>query len=117
MYSFTANEAKTQFGDVLNKAQREPVHITKNGRPSVVVISAEDFENMKAQLREHFNADESVTPAVDEAKLRKIRQALIEGEESIKQGGLADGPEFMKALRQRSRARREMMEAGEIARS
>lgn len=105
MYSFTANEAKTQFGDVLNKAQREPVHITKNGRPSVVVVSAEDFENMKAQLREHFS-DSS-----DDAKnLAKLRAAIDEGDRSIREHGVSDGPAFMKQLRARSRARREAIE-------
>jgi len=52
MVSFTASEAKIQFGEVINKAQREPVSITKNGKPSVVVISADDYaeiEQLKLQ--------------------------------------------------------------------
>ncbi|KEY60030.1 type II toxin-antitoxin system Phd/YefM family antitoxin [Serratia sp. DD3] len=43
MHSFTASEAKIQFGEVISKALREPVCITKNGRPKVVVMSYEDF--------------------------------------------------------------------------
>lgn len=39
MICFTANQAKTQFGEMMAKAQREPVSITKNGKPSVVVMS------------------------------------------------------------------------------
>lgn len=105
MYIFTANEAKTQFGDVLNKAQREPVHITKNGRPSVVVVSAEDFENMKAQLREYFSGS-----AAEDQKLAKLRAAIDEGDRSIAEQGMSDGPAFMKQLRARSRARREAVE-------
>ncbi|MBP1039315.1 type II toxin-antitoxin system prevent-host-death family antitoxin, partial [Serratia fonticola] len=41
MISFTANQAKTQFGEMITKAQREPISITKNGKPSVVVMSVE----------------------------------------------------------------------------
>ena len=53
MHILTANEAKTQFGDLLLKAQREPVQITRNGKPVAVVVSAEDYEQietMKLQL-------------------------------------------------------------------
>ena len=31
MISFTANQAKTQFGEMIAKAQREPVSITNVG--------------------------------------------------------------------------------------
>lgn len=48
MHTFTANEAKTQFGDMLLKAQREPVQISRNGKPVAVVVSVEDYERMEA---------------------------------------------------------------------
>lgn len=48
MLSFTANQAKTQFGEMIAKAQREPVSITKNGKPSVVVMSIEDYNELEA---------------------------------------------------------------------
>ena len=53
METLTANEAKTHFGDMLMKAQRAPVRINKNGKPVVVVISAEEYEaieTLKLQL-------------------------------------------------------------------
>lgn len=43
MKRITALEAKTRFGEVLDAAQRQHVSITRNGRPSVVVISAESY--------------------------------------------------------------------------
>ncbi|CAI1969058.1 type II toxin-antitoxin system Phd/YefM family antitoxin [Serratia liquefaciens] len=46
MHILTANEAKTQFGDLLLKAQREPVQITRNGKP--VAVTAEDYEQIEA---------------------------------------------------------------------
>ena len=58
MFIFTANQAKTQFGEMLTRAQREPVSITKNGKPSVVVMSIDDYqayENLKLQqLHSHL---------------------------------------------------------------
>jgi len=44
MQALTANEAKTQFGDMLLKAQREPVQINKNGKPVAVVLSMEEYQ-------------------------------------------------------------------------
>lgn len=48
MDSLTANEAKTQFGDMLLKAQRSPVQINKNGKPVAVVLSVEEYETMES---------------------------------------------------------------------
>ena len=44
MTTVTALEAKNRFGKLLEMAQRGPVTITKNGRPSAVIISADEFE-------------------------------------------------------------------------
>ena len=51
--TLSANEAKTNFGTMLLKAQRTPVQIKRNGKPVAVVISMEDyerFENLKLQV-------------------------------------------------------------------
>ncbi len=39
-----AREAKNRFGEVLDAAREAPVHITKNGRPAAVILSASDYE-------------------------------------------------------------------------
>ncbi|MEE4295589.1 MAG: type II toxin-antitoxin system Phd/YefM family antitoxin [Wenzhouxiangella sp.] len=44
MKSFTALEAKNRLGQVIDAAQREPVTITRQGRPSVVMVSAEEYQ-------------------------------------------------------------------------
>jgi len=38
MDALSANEAKTQFGEMLLKAQRAPIQINKNGKPVAVII-------------------------------------------------------------------------------
>jgi prevent-host-death family protein len=39
MDALSANEAKSQCGDMLLKAQRAPIQINKNGKPVAVVMS------------------------------------------------------------------------------
>lgn len=54
MKSVTALEAKNRFGEVLEAAQRQPVSITRNGRPSVVMISAESYARRQKMASERL---------------------------------------------------------------
>ena len=47
MQSFTANEAKTRFGEFIDIAQREPVRVLRRDRVVGVMVSAEDYEAMR----------------------------------------------------------------------
>jgi len=47
MQTFTANQAKTHFGQFLDTAQREPVHVMKHDRVVGVLVSAKDYEAMR----------------------------------------------------------------------
>ena len=44
MKIYTALEAKNRLGQVIDAAQREPVTVTRQGRASVVMVSAEEYE-------------------------------------------------------------------------
>ncbi len=44
----TATETKNRFGQVLQKAAREPVAIEKSGHPVAVLVSYETFELYQA---------------------------------------------------------------------
>lgn len=48
MQIIPAQLAKNQFGDLLMKAQREPVEISKHGKRVAVVISPEDYEQFES---------------------------------------------------------------------
>ena len=48
MQSFTADEAKTCFGEFLDSAQREPVRVMRHDRVVGVMVSAQDYEAMRA---------------------------------------------------------------------
>ena len=64
MQTFTANEAKTRFGEFLDRAQREPVGVLKHDRMVGVMVSVQDFEAMRA-----FYAD----------RLRKTMREIADG--------------------------------------
>ncbi len=48
MKLFTAKDAKTNFGQLLDTAIREPVSISRNGRQVAVILSAQDYERLAA---------------------------------------------------------------------
>lgn len=48
MQTLTANEAKTRFGEFLDRAQREPIGVLKYGRMVGVMVSVQDYEAMRA---------------------------------------------------------------------
>ncbi len=47
MQTVTANEAKTRFGEFLEKAQREPVGVMRHDRLVGVLVSTQDYEAMR----------------------------------------------------------------------
>jgi prevent-host-death family protein len=47
----TASEFQQAFGALSDKARQEPVVITKHGRDSLVVMSAEEWERLKRRDR------------------------------------------------------------------
>jgi PHD/YefM family antitoxin component YafN of YafNO toxin-antitoxin module len=80
MQTFSANEAKTQFGQFIDLAQREPVRVMRRDRVVGVMVSAQDYEAMRefyANRLQHTLADTAVqservgmTPALLEDLLR-----------------------------------------------
>ena len=47
MLTYTANEAKTRFGEFLDRVKREPVCVVRHDRVVGVMVSAEDYEAMR----------------------------------------------------------------------
>ena len=43
----TSTEAQNQFGKLIEDAKKEPVMVQKNGRDQVVIMSAEDYEEIQ----------------------------------------------------------------------
>lgn len=53
MEQLNATEAKREFGELLIKAQVEPISIIKNGKPAAVIISNNEFKELEA-FKEQF---------------------------------------------------------------
>jgi len=82
MDSYSANDAKTQFGQLLMKAQRGPVQINKNGKPTAVLISMEKYEMIEQLilriadlLEEEETAGNESSDFALEAFLSKVKNA------------------------------------------
>lgn len=78
----TANEAKAKFGELLIKAQREPVHISKNGTPVAVLVAADEYVS------------------TEEMKLELLKLRAERAREQIAAGETVDGSEFFDQLLQ-----------------
>ena len=52
-----AAEAKTHFGALLEKVQREPVTISKQGRPVAVLMSMDEYEAHQRLKLEHLRRE------------------------------------------------------------
>jgi len=76
MKTVTALEAKTRLGEVLETAQRQPVSITRNGRPSVVMISAESYQRRQRMARERLR--QSLTRSGQYADSQGMNDSLLD---------------------------------------
>jgi prevent-host-death family protein len=78
MQTFTANEAKTRFGEFLDRAQREPVRVMRHDRVVGVMVSAQDYEAMRTfyadRLRDTLreSAAGAVASGLSEEKLAAL---------------------------------------------
>lgn len=84
MEMLNASDAKREFGEVLLKAQKEPVGINRNGKPVAVLVSATEYEELKS-LQE---------------KCLKIE--LQKGMDDLHAGRVKDGKDVMDRQRTRT---------------
>ena len=57
METITANDAKQNFGVLMDKALSEPVTITKHGRAAVVVTSDAEYQELISLKYAHLKAE------------------------------------------------------------
>jgi antitoxin Phd len=72
MKTISALDAKNRFGELIEAAQRQPVAVTRNGRPSVIVLSADSYERRRRIARDR------VRQAMDRAGAYAEAQGLTE---------------------------------------
>jgi len=83
MEILNASDAKREFGEVLLKAQKEPIGINRNGKPVAVMMSALEFEQLQA-LKEDY-----------------LKKELQKGMTSLETGNVIDSKTVVNALRKR----------------
>jgi prevent-host-death family protein len=76
MTKISATEAKNRFGELIEMSRKEPVEVQKNGRTVSVMISAEEYEAMRASSRPAVNP--VIMKLHEESKKRwgKVYEAL-----------------------------------------
>ena len=78
MRTYSANEAKTHFGEFLDDAQRAPVRVMRRDRLVGVMVSAQDYEAMRAfyadRLRNTMDrvADQAAAAGLTEETLAEL---------------------------------------------
>jgi len=83
MQTYTANEAKTRFGEFLDKVQREPVRVMRHDRVVGVMVSAEDYEAMRAFYADRLlNTMDGAVDAAVQAGLTPEKLAELLADES-----------------------------------
>jgi antitoxin Phd len=78
MATISATEAKQRFAQLLDTAQREPVHIQRHERDVAVLVSATEYEKMIQERWREFDrlsalaAAEAQANGLTEEKLQEI---------------------------------------------
>ncbi|MCW7760495.1 antitoxin [Photorhabdus luminescens] len=75
-----SDEAKTQFGDMLLRAQCVPVQINKNCKSVTVVLALDEYENIEA------------------LKLQLLKSRVTQAKADIEADNLVDGESFFYEL-------------------
>jgi len=83
MEILNASDVKSNFGEVLLKAQQGPIGINKNGKPAAVMVSASEYAEIET-LRAKF-----------------LQQEISKGMADIEAGRVVDGQKVMDKLKQK----------------
>lgn len=68
MVSITSVDAQNKFGQLLDTVQREPVSITRHGRPAAFIVSPRDMDELLDARRKRSRAVSELTEWSSKAK-------------------------------------------------
>ena len=80
MTIFSANEAKSRFGQLLDAARRDPVVIEKHGRAVAVVLSKEDYDELLSIKLERLRAEVQIGIDAGDAGQTRLYDATQVGQ-------------------------------------
>jgi antitoxin Phd len=89
MRTMTSVEAQNRFGELLDAAQREPVTITRRGRPVAFMVSSLDMEELMEIRKQRSKAvaafesffaetDKKLTPEADALSVEAVKRLVNE---------------------------------------
>jgi antitoxin Phd len=89
MRTMTSVEAQNRFGELIDAAQREPVTITRRGRPVAFMVSSQDMEELMEVRKQRSNAvaafesffaksDKKLTPEAEAISVEAVKQIVDE---------------------------------------
>jgi len=99
----SVTDLRREVGRLLRRAKEEPVIITKQGRPQVVILDYVEYRKLKERLTElegQVRSEEMLAPSPSQSKIKTLIKEL--------QGKYAGYPSLTEALlteRARERAR------------
>lgn len=78
--SWSVQDAKNRFSEVVEAARREPQTVTKHGKPAVVVVAAEEYKRLQGLevLKAPNFADHLLAMPTDDGKFERLKGALRE---------------------------------------
>ncbi len=84
METYTSTDAKREFGEVIMKAQNEPVRINRNGKIVAVILSASEYElltnskeaQLTAAVREGMQDYQVGNVSTSEAVFDRLRKKV-----------------------------------------
>lgn len=86
MDSLPASDAKREFGEMLLRVQKEPVGISRNGKPVAVMVSALEYEALQsikeawlaAELQKGIESRNAGRVLDGKAALDRLKQQVID---------------------------------------
>ncbi len=79
MTTVSATQAKQQFAALLDKAQREPVRIRRHNRDVAVIVSADEYEQLRGMRAKELVSftEETSRYASTQGMTEEVLEALL----------------------------------------
>ena len=78
--TWSVQDAKNRFSEVVEAAQRKPQTVTKHGKPAVVVVAADEYERLRQleRLKAPSFADHLLAMPTDDGEFKRLKGHLRE---------------------------------------
>ena len=78
--TWSVQDAKNRFSEVVEAARRRPQTVTKHGKPAVVVVAADEYERLRQleRLKASSFADHLLAMPTDDGEFERLKGHLRE---------------------------------------